>query len=593
MAKTNNELILNTLIEDIKDIEIDAFTYFVIENILKSDDLSYSMLEDGVTDGPDDGGIDALYLFINDCLVTTEEEFDDMIKRFGGNPEFTLKAFQTCRSSGFQETKIRSLLSTLTNITTLDKNLSTNEYNKGIVNFSELFKHCFRSSIPNGIPSVEIKFYYCIGSDNEPNQKVKSLIETFKAGMDSIINSIDFKFCNAGKLVKISQQSKNETYVLDIVHSASSELTTGTVCIVPVVGYYKFLCDSEGKIKNNLFDVNIRDTHGDTEVNQSITTTLSDFNQHNRNDKFWWYNNGITIVADSYVISGAKIVITNPKIVNGLQTSHQIYNFCSKQDEQDITLDAQLLVKIIQTEDPEIRNKIIISTNRQNTIPVSQFRATDEIHKKIDLYFNSRGYYYDWQYNRYKNQQKPRSKTINIASLAQAFTSIFLSRPHKAKANPSAIIKNENEYSSIFNERKIKFIYYLVATRLIKKLEHHIRASSTNIEKEFNYLIAMTIWLLYFKSEELPDEIICEEFISLLDEESSSPNVSPFEQLFETAYGIVSDAIYAIKNQENDTAHNISLNKIVKRAESTDAIIKILKQCHFNSNSDQYQQSDG
>ena len=61
-----------------------------------------------------------------------------------------------------------------------------------------------------------------------------------------------------------------------------------------------------------------------------------------------------------------------------------------------------VLVRIIVPESEEARDNIIFATNNQTNIPKSSLRVTDTIHLQIEMYFKSRGLYYDRRKNYYK-----------------------------------------------------------------------------------------------------------------------------------------------------------------------------------------------
>jgi hypothetical protein len=52
----------------------------------------------------------------------------------------------------------------------------------------------------------------------------------------------------------------------------------------------------------------------------------------------WWLNNGITLLASSVYYNDGALQITDPLIVNGLQTSYEVFNHftsgASKADER-------------------------------------------------------------------------------------------------------------------------------------------------------------------------------------------------------------------------------------------------------------------
>ena len=77
----NDLILLDKIIEDlhsesIKKPSIGAFfERFCNEQILKNYDLSLEQIEDGITDGSNDGGIDAIYIFANGGLL---KDIDDL-----------------------------------------------------------------------------------------------------------------------------------------------------------------------------------------------------------------------------------------------------------------------------------------------------------------------------------------------------------------------------------------------------------------------------------------------------------------------------------------------------------------------------------
>ncbi len=71
---TNDLILVNQLVSQRKDevahdlSDSEYFEIFAAEQALKDRDLSYDEIEDGIVDGGGDGGIDAVYLFVNNTL---------------------------------------------------------------------------------------------------------------------------------------------------------------------------------------------------------------------------------------------------------------------------------------------------------------------------------------------------------------------------------------------------------------------------------------------------------------------------------------------------------------------------------------------
>ena len=105
---------------------------------------------------------------------------------------------------------------------------------------------------------------------------------------------------------------------------------------------------------------------------------------------------------------------------------------------------------MVPTED-ESRDRIIKANNRQTPVQAASLRATDKIHRDIEEYFRPRGLFYDRRKNYYKNEGKPRDKIIGIPYLAQAVMAILLRSPDTARARPSSLLKNDDDYVRVFD----------------------------------------------------------------------------------------------------------------------------------------------
>jgi hypothetical protein len=270
-------------------------------------------------------------------------------------------------------------------------------------------------------------------------------------------------------LLGLARKSKIETLPLNYVESVTTT-TQSAICLVKLKDYFDFIQDHDtGELRGWLFEENVRDYEGkNVDVNKAIRSTLEE--STSRRD-FWWLNNGITIVSAQSPASGKTFVLTEPKVVNGLQTSMEIYNYfrLNKDKEEN----REILVRIIVTKEEKIRNDIIRATNSQSAIKPASLRAFDEIHYKLEQYFGLSGWYYERRKNFYKNQKKPKDKIISIPYLAQSVAAIVLQRPNDSRGRPISLIKNESIYNRIFNEN-YPIELYLECVRFMKSIEEYL-----------------------------------------------------------------------------------------------------------------------
>jgi len=221
-------------------------------------------------------------------------------------------------------------------------------------------------------------------------------------------------------------------------------------CVVNLPDFYSFISD-DGEIRENLFEANVRDYAPDATVNQAIQTTLA----HPGGDDFWWLNNGITILAsDAYYASGS-LQITDPLIVNGLQTSHVLFrHFKSGANVKD---DRSIMVKVIVNNVDATSDRIIRATNSQTKISSIFLHATEQIHRDIEVNLKGAGYFYDRRKNYYRNQGKSVSEIITIHFLAQAVASIVLQQPDDARVRPGTVA--EKNYKKLFSAKYPPALY--------------------------------------------------------------------------------------------------------------------------------------
>lgn len=220
------------------------------------------------------------------------------------------------------------------------------------------------------------------------------------------------------------------------------------VALCKLSDYLQFISDESGTLITRIFEANVRAYQGDVELNREIADSLE---KPVVGLDFWWLNNGVTIVADAVSFTNNQLVIANPLVANGLQTSHEIHAYAEKIPSDD---QRSILIRVIEENDLTKRDKIIRATNRQTSIGNSSYHAAETVHCEIEDYLLILGYYYDRRKNLYRREGKPADKIISIDRLAQAVLAVLLREPHTARARPTTAIKDEKDYALIFSGDK-------------------------------------------------------------------------------------------------------------------------------------------
>ena len=177
------------------------------------------------------------------------------------------------------------------------------------------------------------------------------------------------------------------------------------------------------------------------------------------------------------MVNNRELQIVNPEIVNGLQTSMEIYNYFSENREALESEKRSILLRIIVPDNEESRDQIIFATNNQTNIPKATLRVTDPIHLQIEMYFKSRGLFYDRRKNYYKNQGHKPAEIVGISFLAQCLITIFLKKPDYARARPSTLLNDEKTYNELYEKNNDLEVFYRVAL-LGKKIQKNVKSGS-------------------------------------------------------------------------------------------------------------------
>lgn len=469
MVDNSQQLLSDVLSQRRQEIEPSSseqefFEVFCAEQILKEYDLSYEEVHAGVVDGEHDGGVDSVYSFVNGELVV--EDFD--VSSFKRDVRIDLHLIQSKTSGGFSEGPINKLISVSRNLLKLTADYEKlPQYNDAVKAALDNFRKAYRG-LAAKFPNLFIHYHY---ASQKADAKIHGNLLLKSEELKEVANGlfldaeVSVEFLGARRLLELARRRPKTTYELRV--SKSFNAANSLVVLSPLKEYSSFLRHSDGRLRADLFESNVRDFQGNTEVNAEIVNTLD----KERVVDFWWMNNGVTIIATKAGLNGDTVTVENPQIVNGLQTSTQIaHHFNERPDDH-----RSVMVKIISSEDEETRDKIIKATNSQNYVQPATLRATDKIQRDIEEALKPVGLFYDRRKNFYKNEGKPADRIVSISLMAQSVMTLILGQPDTARARPSTLIKDNADYSSVFSEA-MPVKLYSNAALLIGHVDRVLRA---------------------------------------------------------------------------------------------------------------------
>lgn len=501
---TNNQCLIRGFVDDEfenqsrYDSKGDLFEYLVASKLMASYDLDDDEVVSGIVGGSRDGGCDAVYAICDNALICEDIDIGSAIKR-RSKVEFIIVQSKTSTSFGEDVLlKWKDMSSDLLSLDGSSSSLAT-KYNAQVVSSFDLVREVIRVAARKG--AQMIMRFFDVAVSRDASDGVMRQAKELKRHVEGVVGARDFSvevnMVGADRLMDLWQSPVEERSVIKFASAYTSvPRRSDHFGLVELEDYYDFLSGEDGKLKGFLFEANVRDYEGKNSVNKAIQSTL----QGDASEDFWWLNNGVTILASKATqIYGGQIEMEEPRIVNGLQTSYEIYSYMNARtsDEADHRC---LLVRIIVPDSEETRNHVIEATNSQTAVKKVSLRATDPVHLQIEYYLKSRGLFYERRKNYYRNQGKKPEELVSISFLSQCLMSTVLLGPDQARARPSTLLADNKRYKILFSENNGLESYYRIAclgkrvmARLPKTRSDFSRAQISDLR--FYVLMGVALYL--------------------------------------------------------------------------------------------------
>lgn len=320
---------------------------------------------------------------------------------------------------------------------------------------------------------IDVRLFYAAANATWTNSsEVLGTFETLKKVESRVENGIYHiespVFIDEKRLQKITL-NETESYSAKLalqgtpLQLSGDEAVMGCAAIINASDLLTILIDeTTGNLKRGLFEENVRDYQGNTNVNQSIKETIK-----TAPESFILRNNGITILANRLEYPNLNSVrITNPQIVNGCQTCSVIYY--AYKEGLDVSK-VQVFARIISTNETETINSIVSANNNQNMVHDMINEITKEYHKKLEQYFrdyedvsDSRHVYYERRSKSLMNENICGYQKCTVRSLIQSTVAIWFDAPYDAvnqEYQLFSMYKNQ-----IFSDNHKEICYYACAS---------------------------------------------------------------------------------------------------------------------------------
>jgi len=235
----------------------------------------------------------------------------------------------------------------------------------------------------NRLPNCWLYFVTTGSWQDDPNLQavINSGVKEIEAS--NLFESVKFDPLGADELRRLYQETKNKLAITINFQNRVTLPDIGKVeeaylGIVPFEEFLKLIQDEAGHIFN-IFDENVRDFLGDNEVNEKIEQTL----KQGKYELFSILNNGVTLVAASITAVGNRVTVRDYQIVNGCQTSNVLHKMQKLNGIEKVYIP----LRIIVTENDDVKNEVTIATNSQTEVKPEQIEALSQFQKKLELYY--------------------------------------------------------------------------------------------------------------------------------------------------------------------------------------------------------------
>lgn len=361
--------------------------------------------ENYVTDGGNDGGIDAIYYDVNDYEIN--------VVLFQGKYTVDME-----KNKAFGTNDVEKAVNCVKGVFDPGIALNLNEKTAAAIND-------IRSLIADGnIPMVT---FVLLNNGMKWNADGQRVINNAFANQ----RQVTFEYFSHSDILDIISKSRPIEATLRMRGKAIQEdynykrVLIGRMSVLDIAELMKTNQDK-------LLEKNIRQYLGNNSINNAIKETLIGEKRQN----FFFYNNGITMVCDKFAYNALQekdwiVTVKGLQIINGGQTCKTITQTVSDDKETDYR-DVDVLVRLYEVSDDEsVISDITYATNSQNPVDFRDLKSNDDIQIQLEQGAKDFGYIY----KRKRDANGYGANIIPSTVAAEAVLTVWRGKPQLAKYN--------------------------------------------------------------------------------------------------------------------------------------------------------------
>jgi len=496
-----------------KDFEKFSNYCLISKEYNKSFDIDISETGTG-----DDTGIDGIAIIVNGQIVENKEDIDFLLES-NNYLESSYIFVQSKTSNSFSSKDLNNFGFGVKDFFSETPKLRRN---KEIENFAEISNYLLSKASKFRI-NPKCKLYYVSNGNWNGDQNNEAVIATIVKDLTgtNLFSDIVYDPIDANELSRLYRNTKNSittTFLFQdkVTLPDLANIKESYFGILPLVEFKKILMDENDNIRNVFYD-NVRDFQG---INNPVNTGIIQTLQSNESELFTVLNNGITIVANDLKASGNKFTISDYQIVNGCQTSNMLYDYIAKNDKEPIQ-NLHIPIKLVVTDNDDVKNKITIATNSQTAIRREQLQAMTDYQKNLEMYFQTfegdGRLYYERRSGQYQTDSSIlKIRIINIKDIIKSFSSIYYENPDRVTTYFGSIVAHniESDNPLIFNSNHSKILYYTAAYSYYRLITLFNRKNLDPNYKKVKFFLLM-LFRMQIQSQKIDNGKMTSEKLSL------------------------------------------------------------------------------
>lgn len=332
-----------------------------------------------------------------------------------------------------------------------------------------------------------------------------------------------------------------------------------------------------------LFSQNLRYYVKNAKVDDNVINTIQE-----HPDNFWYFNNGIILICEDYMISETKITLHKFSIINGGQTTKLIGE---TEFDNDFFLQCKIIKNKYQIEDERLEfiSSVAEASNTQKPIKDKDLIANKIEQRLLKKQMASVGVYCQIKRGEKVNKKLYPNAWQNTTNeeLGQFLLSYVYQKPGTARGSKQSICGNKERYSLLFGKvynseflcdlLKIKAFYKLWMTYTKKTDDGYdpYKVGLINNGMFFMTAIIGVVSKLFYHPElinSINDSVLSEQKLELVSQHDLDHSVfqnfekpkeqyyALFEYCYKHFYGPGYELFKSVKNGQNNYSNFTKIN---------------------------------